>query len=78
MCPIKSVRDVSEHCVRYVPGPYTPEGEGTDWGMLKIFDGLFDVRQRGVEHGAAARGVEARLVLIQALDPAAVTRAAGL
>jgi hypothetical protein len=22
MCPIKSVRDVSEHCVRYVPGPY--------------------------------------------------------
>ena len=46
--------------------------------MLKIFDGLFDVRQRGVEHGAAARGVEARLVLIQALDPAAVTRAAGL
>ena len=46
--------------------------------MLKIFDGLFDVRQRGVEDGAVARGVEARLVLIQALDPAAVTRAAGL
>ncbi|MGP5277808.1 hypothetical protein, partial [Pseudomonas helleri] len=53
MCPIKSVRDVSEHCVRYVPGPYTPEGEGTDWGMLKILAVLFAARQRGVEDGAA-------------------------
>ena len=28
MCRIKSVRDVSEHYVRYVPGPYTPEERG--------------------------------------------------
>ena len=56
----------------------SPKGEGTDWGMLKIFGGLFAARQRGVEDGAAARGVEARLVLMQAHDPAAVTRAAGL
>ena len=29
------------------------EGEGTDWGMLKILAGLFAARQRGVEDGAA-------------------------
>lgn len=29
MCRIKSVRDVPEHCVRYVPGPYRViRGEG--------------------------------------------------
>ncbi|WP_228393542.1 hypothetical protein, partial [Pseudomonas helleri] len=48
-----TVRYVSEQSVRYVPGPYTPEGEGTDWGMLKILGGLFAERQRGVEDGAA-------------------------
>jgi hypothetical protein len=35
------------------PSPL-PEGEGTDWGMLKILGGLFAARQRGVEDGAAA------------------------
>ena len=32
----------------------SPEGEGTDWGMLKILGGLFVERLRGVEDGAAA------------------------
>ena len=31
----------------------SPEGEGTDWGMLKILAVLFAARQRGVEDGAA-------------------------
>ena len=35
------------------PHHASPEGEGTDWGMLKILGGLFAARQRGVEDGAA-------------------------
>ena len=69
MCPIKSVRDVSEHCVRYVPGPYTPEGEGTDWGILSIISSLFAARQRSVEDGAAP-STEAWLRLELILDAA--------
>ena len=34
------------------PHHASPEGEGTDWGMLKILGGLFAARQRGVEDGA--------------------------
>ncbi len=56
MCPIKSVRD-APNIVFGVPGPYTPEGEGTDWGMLKILGGLFAGQgQRGVEDGRPSYG----------------------
>ena len=36
------------------PHHASPEGEGTDWGMLKILAVLFDTRQRGVEDGVAS------------------------
>ena len=31
----------------------SPEGEGTDWGMLSIIGSLFAARQHGVEDEAA-------------------------
>ena len=39
--------------IKSIPRHASPEGEGTNWGMLTIFAVLFAARQRGVEDGAA-------------------------
>ena len=45
---------IKAYLIKSNPHHASPEGEGTDWGMLKILAVLFDARQRGVADGAAA------------------------
>ena len=41
------------HSTQEPPHHASPEGEGTDWGMLSIIGSLFAARQHGVEDEAA-------------------------
>ena len=41
------------HSNQEPPHHASPEGEGTDWGMLSIIGSLFAARQRGVEDEGA-------------------------
>ena len=44
---------IKAYLIKSNPHHASPEGEGTDWRMLKILAVLFDARQRGVTDGAA-------------------------